>query len=516
MSNILFLMEVPWLSCLICLAAALALHGGLKANKWPSYPPGPKPLPILGNLLQLPIARPWLRFTEWARRYGDVVHINAFGYHIVILNSISAANAILDKHSRIFSERPNLRLVNFLGGDFAIPMMPYGETWRSSRAALQQKLRSVDLPTYRPMVNEKAHEMVQEFMKTPDDFFAHIKSYAGGVTMHLAYGYHPSGGHDHILEMADDMTHLFTDNLIKATILQAFPPLYHILEWFPRHNEWGVQARKMVDKVLDLPFQFVQREISKGTAQPSFTSDQLDEIGNLSGPELEDKHRWIKQIAGNIYIAGTDTMYAALLSFIQSMVLHQDAQKKAQAEIDRVIGHQRLPEFSDRESLPYVEALYREVLRYRPITPLSVPHAATEDFLYDGYCLPAKAVVIPNVWAMTRDERVYSNPDHFLPERFFTPDGKLNKDNIPLSYGFGRRICVGRLLAEDTLWIAIALTLATCDITMKIDADGRVIVVEDSILPDNLVSTPLPFECSIKARSAKAERLMDSVDLTRW
>ncbi|KIK53241.1 hypothetical protein GYMLUDRAFT_49414 [Collybiopsis luxurians FD-317 M1] len=512
MSDLLSLKDEPRLYFLVFLAAGLALYGTLRPKNRPSYPPGPKPLPVAGNLLQLPITRPWLRFTKWGKQYGDVVHINAFGYHIVILNSINAANDVLDKHSRIFSDRPRLRLINFLGGDFAIPMMPYGETWRRSRGILQQKFRSIDLPTFRPMEYEKAHEMVKRFMNKPDDFFTHVKNYTGGVTMNVAYGYRPSEGRDHILEMADEMTHLFTDNLIKATIMQAFPPLYRILEWFPGHNEWGVQARKMVDEVLDFPFRFVQSEISKGTAQSSFTSDQLDQIGNLKDPDLKDKHKWIKEIAGNIYIAGTDTMNAALLSFIQSMVLHQDAQKKAQAEIDRVIGHERLPEFSDRESLPYVEALYREVLRYRPVTPLGIPHAATEDFLYNEYYLPEKAVVIPNVWAMTRDERVYSIPEKFLPERFLTPDGKLNDDNIPLSYGFGRRICVGRLLAEDTLWIAIALTLATCNITKKTDANGRLVDVED-VLPDNLVSTPLPFECSIRARSAAKEKLMDSVNL---
>ncbi|KAL0563214.1 cytochrome p450, partial [Marasmius crinis-equi] len=377
-----------------------------------------------------------------------------------------------------------------LGGDFAIPLMPYGETWRRNRGLFQQKFRSSNLPTFRPMEYEKAHEMVKSFMKEPDDFFVHVKNYIVGITMNIAYGYRPSRDRDRTLELADETICLLKNNLFKAIIMQAFPPLYSILEWFPGSNEWGVRAQKMVDELLDLPFQFVQSEISKGTAQTSFTSDQLDHTGDLKGPELRDKHRRIKEVAANIHLGqfGTDTMNAALLSFIQSMVLHQDAQKKAQAEIDRVVGHERLPGLSDRESLPYVEALYKEVLRYRPVTPLGIPHAATEDFLYNQHCLPEKAVVIANVWAMSRDERVYSTPEEFLPERFLTADGNLNDDdNIPLIYGFGRRVCVGRLLAEDTLWIAIALTLATCDITHKTDANGRLIDVEGTLLPDSVV-----------------------------
>ncbi|THU83491.1 cytochrome P450 [Dendrothele bispora CBS 962.96] len=502
---------LPWLG--LC-AVGLALYGALWPKNQPTYPPGPKPLPFIGNIPQLSIVRPWLRFTEWGKQYGDIVHITAFGYHIVIVNSFSAINDILDKRSRIFSDRPRLRFMSFLNGDLFIPMMPYGDTWRKHRGLLHQKFRTGELSIFRTMEFARAHEMVKRFMTKPDDFFVHVKNYTGGVTMHVAYGYRPSEGRDHILEKADEVTHFFTDNLIKATIMQLFPAFHRILEWLPGtgYNEWGFQARKMVDEVLDLPFKFVENEISKGTAQPSFTSDQLDKVGGLRGTELEHSHKWIKEVAGNIYIAGTDTMYAALLSFIQSMVLHQDAQKKAQIEIDRVIGHERLPEFSDRESLPYVEALYRELLRYRPVTPLGVPHAGTEDTFYSGYYLPEKVVVIPNIWAMTRDERVYSDPDKFLPERFLTSEGKLNGDNIPLTYGFGRRACVGRPLAEDTLWIAIVLTLATCNITKKTDENGQIVDVQD-VFPDNLISTPLPFDCSIKPRSAAKKKLTEIVDV---
>ncbi|THU86673.1 cytochrome P450 [Dendrothele bispora CBS 962.96] len=461
----------------------------------PRYPPGPKPLPLVGNLLQLPLFKPWLRFTDWKHCYGDVVHVHAFGYHIVIVNSISAADDIFNKQSRVFSDRPRLSVIDFIGADFAIPFMPYGDIWRKHRSMLQQKFRASELPIFRAMEMDKVHQMVLRFMKRPDEFSTHVRNYAGGIMMSIAYGYQITEAEDSILTKAEAVAHLFTDSLLKGTIMDAFPAIYRLFEWLPGtgHKAHGIKAHGMIAEALDLPFKFVQDEMSKGIAKPSFTSEQLEQIADSEANEAIKTHRFIKDVAGNIYL-GEFVMNAYLLSFIQLMVLHPDIQRKAQAEIDATIGTNRLPEFNDRPSLPYVEALYREIFRYRPVTPLGIPHAAIEESFYNNFFIPKGTVVISNIWAMSRDSEIYNDPDKFMPERFLTEDGNLNNDDLPLSYGFGRRICVGRLLAEDVCWLAIVSTLATCDITTKEDEHGEPVKVEDS-LPDSLVRYVIDLPC---------------------
>ena len=138
------------------------------------------------------------------------------------------------------------------------------------------------------------------------------------------------------------------------------------------------------------------------------------------------------------------------------MITHREIQKRAQEEIDRVIGNSRLPDLTDRPNLPYIDAIYRELLRHSPPVALGIPHALAEDDIYQGYFLPKGtyhsrvmlppaspyligAVVFANIWAMAHDENVYPDPFTFKPERFLNVDGSLNDDNRILAYGFGRR-----------------------------------------------------------------------------
>jgi cytochrome P450 len=218
---------------------------------------------------------------------------------------------------------------------------------------------------------------------------------------------------------------------------------------------------------------------------------------------------------------------ASLVSFFLAMATNPVFQTKAQEEIDSVVGTHRLPEFADRPSLPYVEAIYREVMRWNPVLPLGLPHATTTDDVYDGYFVPKGqpscfvptlksnqrhlllgSMVISNIWyvgirmkrlslmtyrAMTRDTSVYgADSDAFNPERYFNPDGNLNDNDVVLAFGsvrpitgsivhrsettttsFGRRICVGRYTADAAVWAAIVSVLATFRIAKAKDIDGN-------------------------------------------
>ena len=124
------------------------------------------------------------------------------------------------------------------------------------------------------------------------------------------------------------------------------------------------------------------------------------------------------------------------------MTLNPEVMKKAQDELDLVIGKERLPEFSDRDNLPYIDAVVKEVLRWNPPLPISVPNRVTQDDgTYRGYSIPAGATVIENVWAICRDPSIYADPEAFNPDRFLK-DGEIDpqvfnpEDRV---FGAGRR-----------------------------------------------------------------------------
>lgn len=209
-------------------------------------------------------------------------------------------------------------------------------------------------------------------------------------------------------------------------------------------------------------------------------------------------------------IGGADTTVSTLNTFILAMVCYPEVQERAREELDRVLPPGRLPDFEDQDSLPYLSALVKEVLRWKPATPIAVPHYLTADDIYDGYHLPANSVVLGNAWAILHDEVMYPEPLTFNPDRFLK-DGKLNpsvRDPFAI-FGFGRRACPARHMAISSLWIAAASILSTFTLGKAVDDEGENIEPSPEY-HSALVCHSHPFKCTIKPRSEEAVSLIRS------
>ncbi|KAF5355041.1 hypothetical protein D9756_005796 [Leucocoprinus leucothites] len=224
-----------------------------------------------------------------------------------------------------------------------------------------------------------------------------------------------------------------------------------------------------------------------------------------------EKEFRIKWSAGSLYAGGADTTVLSIYAFFKAMALHPEVAAEAQAEIDSVVGSNRLPSFADREDLPFVNALVSEVLRWQAVVP-APPHVVKEDDLHDGFLIPKGTIIIPNIWKMLHDSRTYSNPMTFNPKRFLGPYPELDPRKI--SFGFGRRQVflinlARRVLADASIFVSCAMTLAVFNISKYVDESGQVIepVVDQTT---GTVSHPTPFQCSIKPRSQKALLLINA------
>jgi len=194
------------------------------------------------------------------------------------------------------------------------------------------------------------------------------------------------------------------------------------------------------------------------------------------------------------------------MTFFLAMLKHPDVQKRGQEELNRVIGLNRLPVLSDRDSLPYVRAICSEILRWEVITPFALPHYLTADDEYMGFHIPAGTRVLPNVWAISRDPMRYPDPLAFKPERWL-PGG--TREGIPsvrpqnFAFGFGRRVCPGQNWAEHMVFIAVASILATFNIEKAIGSDGKPIPPNDVFHPSG-VRALKESQCTITPRSKNA------------
>lgn len=296
--------------------------------------------------------------------------------------------------------------------------------------------------------------------------------------------------------------------------VDLLPILRHIPENFP-----GVKFKKIAHKwrqsiraTAYTPYRFAQRQIAASDYQHSYVSKLIekfkyeDETANLTR-EDEEAIIWT---AASLYGAGADTTVITLTIFTLAMIMFPNVQRKAQEEIDRVVGPNRLPNFDDRDRLPYTNALVKETLRWWPIAPMGFPHRVESDIEYDGLHIPKGALLLPAVWWFLHDPEIYADPSSFDPERFLSPRNEPDPDTE--GFGYGRRICPGRFFADSSLYINIVRTLATFNFDKSIDKDGREISVDVKPKP-GILSYPTEFQFQVTPRSQQHVNLIRRVEL---
>ncbi|KAF8904507.1 cytochrome P450 [Mucidula mucida] len=426
------------------------------------YPPGPKAYPLIGNLLDLPSSFQWLTFQKWAQTHGDIMYVHALGQNLVVINSAEVAEDLLAKRSRIYSDRPEITVMGMAGWHINMGLKHYGEEWRRDRRIMQQRLRREETSVLHPVHLNKCKALLHDLLTDQAHFEEHFKRFPASVMTYAVYG-HNAEPQDELLELTYETIGLFSGALFPGTnLLNMCPPLRHIPPWIPlpilpELHKRCAYSRKLLRQIQNFPYSSVKKSMEAGTAVPCWTVDMIEKNSVEGAHHVPEDV--VKAVGVTTFAAAMETVLSVLLSFTLAMIQFPHIQAKAQAEIDAVIGNDRLPTFEDRDSLVYVEALVREVLRWHGPFPLGVPHSSTEDDVYKGYFIPKGTTIIYNQWAMSRDERFYANPYEFSPERFITPEGTISEDRPPV-FGFGRRVCVGRWAADASMWIAIVSILA--------------------------------------------------------
>jgi hypothetical protein len=289
-------------------------------------------------------------------------------------------------------------------------------------------------------------------------------------------------------------------------------------------------------RVVEDSFNFVKRRMAAGDYEQSYVSDAYERLGKNETITREQEDM-VKHSAVTLYGAGSDTVgggtlwplesdcFAAdlfdlqtvsvLYFFFLNMMLHPEIQRRAQAEIEEVMGPCTIPTLADRASLPYVNAIVTETLRWHPVVAMVTPHVTTEDDVYDGYLIPKGALVTSNIWWFTHNPDVYPEPERFNPDRWLVEDdSQMPPDPRGYVFGFGRRFCPGRVLADQTIFSAIAATLTVFDIRKPVDpATGKVIEPNMDLATTNVAAMKEEYLADIRPRSVKHADLIASVEV---
>ncbi|KAH9890551.1 cytochrome P450 [Cubamyces lactineus] len=494
-------------------AFILCIWSLFSRNQQVSHPPGPTGLPIIGNVHQM-THDAWNKFTEWKAVYGPIVHLRFFRQNVVVLNTLQSAADLLDKRAAKYSSRPRFVVAcQMLTEGYFFVFQGYSDLWRRMRRAAHESLHKGAVHQFHSIQTIEATMLLQDLHLSPENWEKHLQRTSASTLLSACYGTSPLKS---IEDPEVELLNTFTRKIVRAGYVDAYavecmPFLRHIPTWLAPWKrdalEWAPRFTKLFENFYT---QARDRAINEDRTETiSAMISENEKKYNLTSEETA----WL---VGTI-ASGYETISGTMSWWALAMVLNPDAQKTAQAEIDTVVGRDRLPTMDDVDKLVYVQAMLKEILRWHPVGPLGMQHTSSEDDHYEGYFIPKGTICIANVWAINRDPDIWGlDADKFNPARYLQLDDTLyaamadTKDEGHVTYGFGRRICVGRHLARDTLLLNMASILWMFDIKPPLDSSGTPVeCVEDSV-DHGLVVRPQEYQHRFVPRNPEVVDILQS------
>lgn len=387
-------------------------------------------------------------------RFGEMTTLHLGSKTWILLNSDRVVNEIIAKRGTLTNGRSPMPVASGIvsrnGRSLLLP--PSG--WTERRRVMHQLLNGTALKQYGAWQELESTQMVAEYLLQPERWYRHHYRYANSTVHRIALG-------DRLVKSGKDLEDL--QNVVTTfvgSIGRSFVDWFPELDKLPRPLQLWRPSWEKIDRWNNEIYRSwwdpVVQQIRDGTSPPSFVRDVLlNPESRYTGSDQDAMY-----VAMQLIEAGSDTTREVLNTFVMASVCYPHTFRKAREEVDRVCdrgGELRLPLLDDMPELPYICATIKELLRWRPIFPLTPDHSLTEDLDFEGYTFPEGTGFVINGIAISNE---FQDPDSFRPERFL--DGhEADVSHGIWQFGGGRRICVGYRLAQRGLLINIA-RLALC------------------------------------------------------
>ncbi|KAH7341217.1 cytochrome P450 [Pyrenochaeta sp. MPI-SDFR-AT-0127] len=466
--------------------------------------PGPRGKLFVGSTLGKGYF--WFKFSEWGEKYGPIYQYKSYGHVNVVVSTEKIANDLLRERGTIYSSREQWPMASQLLSDNKKALfLPYNDEWRTVRKFQHQVTMPKAATSYQPLQLQESARLVRDLILEPKRYHTLFQRYASGLILRLTY--------DARIETGDEETvRLVYENQERvATPGRYLVDVLPILLWVPKciapFKQEAATHRKREVALFSGLVDKVKKDIEAGTAGSSFTRKWLEGKEEYGMSDLQAAY-----VLGGLFSAAASTTASLAMSWVLMMVLHPQWLLKAQEELDRVVGSERLPTFEDMADLPMIRAIVKETARLRPVTAGGIAHKTTADDVYEGYFIPKGSLIHPNLWSIQRDPELYPDPDSFNPDRWLNP--KYPTFREPLNqypncqnysvFGFGRRLCPGSNIAERSLNIIVARLSWACNIAKSKDPNtGELITPPSYDYVHGLNTEPRQFPFELTCRSPK-------------
>ncbi|KAL6504952.1 hypothetical protein OROHE_023334 [Orobanche hederae] len=477
-----------FLSVALFLTAAL-LHAILttKGRHSPTSPPGPFALPIIGHLHLLG-PRLHQTFHDLSQRYGPLIQLHLGSVPCVVASTPDLAREFLKTHELIFSSRKHSTAIDIVTYDSSFAFSPYGPYWKFiKKLCTYELLGARNLGHFQPIRTMEVRSFLEILMKKGKmgkivNVTEELVKLTSNVISHMMLSIRCSetkGEAEAARTVIREVTQIFGEFDVSDII------------WFCKNFDLqGIRKRsediqRRYDALLEkiITDRETLRRIQGGGGGGGEARDLLDmflDVMESGKSEVKFTREHLKALILDFFTAGTDTTAIATEWALAELINNPNVLKKAQQEIDQVIGSQRLVQESDAPSLPYLQAVIKETFRLHPPIPM-LSRKSVSDSVIGGYKIPAKSLLFVNIWSMGRNPKYWESPMDFRPERFLEKevcsiDVKGQHFEL-LPFGTGRRGCPGMLLAIQELVIIIGTTVQCFDWKLQ-DGSARVDMTE--------------------------------------
>ncbi|KAL9561771.1 hypothetical protein ACKAV7_014033 [Fusarium commune] len=481
-------------------------------------------LPIIGDIHSSPIEKPLLRWDAWAKKKGAIATSKLFGIvPVVIINTAEAATELLGKRGAWYSNRPRsvgMEMITGAGpGKSRFTLMHDMDAHlKLHHRILSPSLGGVAAPRYQPVMELEAKQLVMDLLElcghessvvASADVFPFLERAQASIILALHYGVR-------VLTIDEPLYHRVRETQAKVTSYASTPGLPDIFPFLANLPTAISPWRKAADKLFNEQKDLNLHLLNLGDDSPGWNATK--QARSLAAkyakepiPEIDLAFTLATSVQG-----GIETSTRTMLWLFIAAKANKDFMKRAHAVLDAVVGRDRLPRFSDRSSLSYIDAIISELLRWRPISPGGVPRRADKQDDFKGISIVKNAMVLTNAWSIGRDEAVFDislgDLDEFIPERWLDggsmhadvkDQGEL-KTSLPLPvFGQGRRSCLGKRVALDGTFANVAAMIWAFDFEPAEDVDAMEMEVVW------FMTEPKPFKFKLKPRGPWVSKVIE-------
>uniref|UniRef100_V9KF20 Cytochrome P450 1A n=1 Tax=Callorhinchus milii TaxID=7868 RepID=V9KF20_CALMI len=427
-------------------------------------PPGPRALPFIGNVLDL--KNPHLSLTAMGRRYGDVFQVQIGSRTVVVLSGIHTLRQALVKQADDFAGRPDLPSFRYISDGNSLAFgNDYSDVWRARRKLAQSALRTFSADecknsTHSCVLEEhtckEAQQLVEVLLERAEGFdpVRYIVISVANVICAMCFGKRYSHDDQKLLEVVN-----LTDEFGKVAGAGNLSDFIPVLRFIPNPTmaaflEANKKFMSFLKSIVNEHYQTFDKDNIRDITDSLIEHCQDKKMDENANIQVSDEK--IVNIVNDLFGAGFDTITTGLSWAVMYLVLYPDLQKRLQDEIDEKIGKDRSPRLSDRSRLPYTDAFILETFRYSSFLPFTIPHCTTKDTALNGYFIPKNTCVFVNQWQVNHDEKLWTDPFTFNPDRFLNADGasinKMESEKV-LLFGMGKRRCIGESIGRIEVFL---------------------------------------------------------------